>query len=148
MNKLEDLATTAEQLASKVLDTYRGKGQPKIQIEMASLLRALARKLAEERDKLKAELKQGQEKLTIMSERASVAEAELEQMHLRPRQNMDPFYSLVPIDDNMEKAASYMSGLKLLRDTYNVSFGETGSNDARLSKLEAKVESLIFIRDR
>jgi uncharacterized coiled-coil DUF342 family protein len=70
------------------------------------------RKLAEERDKLKAELKQGQEKLTIMSERASVAEAELEQMHLRPRQN-----------------------------------GETGSNDARLSNLEAKVESLIFIRD-
>jgi hypothetical protein len=35
---------------------------------------------------------------------------------------MDPFYSLVPIDDNMEKAASYMFGLKLLRDTYNVSF--------------------------
>jgi len=42
MHKTEDLIDDANELASKVLDTYRGRGQPKIQVEMAGVLRRLA----------------------------------------------------------------------------------------------------------
>lgn len=35
---------------------------------------------------------------------------------------MDPFYSLVPNEDNMERAPEYIFGVKALRDKYNCSF--------------------------
>lgn len=35
---------------------------------------------------------------------------------------MDPFYSLVPVEDNMEKATEYIFGLKQLRDEFKCSF--------------------------
>jgi len=45
---LSDMVTEARELSSFVLDTYRGRGQPKIQMKMAGLLRRLATK-AEDR---------------------------------------------------------------------------------------------------
>lgn len=39
---IAELVVAANELSSRVLDTYRGRGQPKVQIEMASLLRRLA----------------------------------------------------------------------------------------------------------